>query len=119
MYWSGVAHPELSQWLNFTKLISETRSARAIMARALLSKAYFALIVCTPPLVITIGSSPPMFAGAGKLMIGSPLRAPFINAVHILAGNVPPVTEVRPPIPFSDSDALSLNNATDAASCGV
>jgi hypothetical protein len=52
-------------------------------------------------------------------MIGSPLRAPFINAVQILAGKVPPVTEVNPPIPFKDSDALSRKSATEAASCGV
>ena len=60
-----------------------------------------------------------MFAGAGKLIIGSPLSAPLINAVQILAGKVPPVTEVNPPIPFRDSDALSRNSATEAASCGV
>ena len=66
-----------------------------------------------------MGSSPPTFAGAGKLIIGCLLSAPFINAVHIRAGMVPPVTEVRPPIPFSDSDALSRKRATDAASCGV
>ena len=43
------------------------------------------------------------------------MRAPFINAVQIRAGKVPPVTEVRPPIPLSDSLAVSLKNATDAA----
>ena len=35
------------------------------------------------------------------------------------AGKVPPVTDVSPPIPLSDSLALSLKNATDAASCGT
>ena len=30
---------------------------------------------CFPPEVITTGSSPPMFAGAGKSIIGSPLSA--------------------------------------------
>ncbi|CAB4886836.1 unannotated protein [freshwater metagenome] len=35
------------------------------------------------------------------------------------AGKDPPVTEVSPPIPLRDSDALSLKRATDAASCGV
>ena len=52
-------------------------------------------------------------------MTGSPLSAPFINCVQIRAGNVPPVTEVRPPIPLSDSEADSLKKATDAANCGV
>ena len=72
-----------------------------------------------PPPVISIGSSPPIFEGAGNCKTGSPLSAPFINAVQIRAGKDPPVTELRPPIPLSDSDALSLKNATEAESCGV
>jgi hypothetical protein len=67
------------------------------------------------PVVMTIGSSPPIFEGAGKFNIGCPFNAPFINAVQIFAGKVPPVTEVSPPIPLRDSEALSLKSATDAA----
>ena len=110
----------LAQWLNFAKLKTDARRARRRTTRVETRIGYyFFFIVWRPPLVITTGSSPPIFAGAGKLMTGSSLRAPFINAVQILAGKVPPVTDVRPPIPFSDYDALSRKSATDAASCGV
>ncbi len=68
---------------------------------------------------MTIGSRPPIFAGAGKVIMGSSLRARFIKYVQIFAGKVPPVTDVKPPIPLSDSDALSRKSATDAASCCV
>ena len=68
---------------------------------------------------MTIGSSPPIFDGAGKFNTFCPFNAPFINAVQIFAGKVPPVTDVSPPIPLSDSDALSLKSATDAANWGV
>ena len=68
---------------------------------------------------MTTGSSPPIFDGAGKLMTGSFRSAPLIKAVQIRAGKDPPVTDVRPPIPFRDSDALSRKRATVADSCGV
>ena len=42
-----------------------------------------------------------------------------MKAAQMRAGNVPPVTDVKPPMPFSDCDALSRKRATDAASCGV
>ena len=69
--------------------------------------------------VISIGFFPPINTGFGKVNFGCPISAPFINAVHTRAGKVPPVTEVRPPIPFNVCDALSLKNETEAASCGV
>jgi hypothetical protein len=53
-----------------------------------------------PGVVMITGSVPPIFVGFGNCRIGSPLRAPFINAVQIFAGKVPPVTEFNPPIPF-------------------
>ena len=72
-----------------------------------------------PGVVIIIGSVPPMFVGFGNCRIGSPLSAPFIKAVQIFAGKVPPVTELSPPIPFKLCVASSRKSATDAASCGV
>ena len=64
-------------------------------------------------------STPPINVGAAKSSFGWPLSAAFIYAFQIRAGKLPPVTEFKPPIPFSDSVASSLKNAIEVASCGV
>lgn len=66
-----------------------------------------------------IAPIPPICTGLGKYILGWPRRAPFIKAVHTLAGKVPPVTEFNPPIPLRDCEAFSLKKATEAASWGV
>ena len=49
-----------------------------------------------------IGSMPPIFAGAGNSCTGAFFKYPFTNSAQIRAGKDPPVTEVKPPIPFKD-----------------
>jgi hypothetical protein len=58
--------------------------------------------ICGTELMKLIASVPPIYAGAGNSCTGDFFKYPFTNSAHIRAGKEPPVTEVRPPIPFKD-----------------
>jgi len=60
--------------------------------------------------------------GISNVSTGSPSRAPRLNAVHICAGNEPPVTLDSPPVPSSVTMFPSLSDLaiiTAVDNCGV
>ena len=59
-----------------------------------------------------------MKAGRGKNEIGYSANALLIYVFQIRAGKVPPVIELRPPIPVSCFSGVSRKNATEVAKSG-